>query len=459
MNITRKDVIWNYAATFLKIGVGVILFPFILRVFPQETVAIWSIFTTVTTLSGLFNFGFNSSFTRNVSYVVSGVKTLKTTGYEIVENGYSEIDYSLFKGLINAMKWFYARMAVILFSVLITVGTYYIYTVLKTYSGCHKEVYISWMILVMINSYSLYTMYYDSLMQGQGLIKRAKQIDVTGYIVYLIVAVGLILLRFNLIAIVSAQVLMVLIKRILSYMTIYNNSFRQNLQKVKALSRKEIIKVIYPNAVKMGLVQLGNLMASHSSIILGALFLSLEEIASYGITIQLLWIITSVSTVYLFTYMPEMMQQRVHNNNIAVKFFYIKSCLFLFCTFLVCGLCLLIGGEWALNLIKSQTSLLSKPFIIVALLVFAFDCNKGVAEWILLTKNEVPFFKASLFTGCSTVILLLLLLKYINLGIWSIIIAPCIAQGCYQNWKWPYEVWSQLHISIRDVKNIHINFK
>jgi Na+-driven multidrug efflux pump len=173
---------------------------------------------------------------------------------------------------------------------------------------------------------------------------------------------------------------------------------------------------------------------------LGALFLPLEEIASYGITMQLIWIIASISTVYLFTYMPKIMQQRVHNNNIVVKNFYIKSCLFLFGTFLVCGSCLLIGGEWTLNLIKSQTSLLSKQFIIVALLVLAFDYNRGIAECFLLTKNEVPFFKASLFTGCFMVILLLLFLKYTNLGVWGMIIAPCIAQGCYQNWKWPQKV-------------------
>jgi len=41
MQIGRKDVLWNYIATFLQIGVGVILLPFILRVFPQETVAVW----------------------------------------------------------------------------------------------------------------------------------------------------------------------------------------------------------------------------------------------------------------------------------------------------------------------------------------------------------------------------------------------------------------------------------
>jgi O-antigen/teichoic acid export membrane protein len=43
--IGRSDLLWNYAATFLQIGAGVVLLPFILRVFPQETMAIWTIFT------------------------------------------------------------------------------------------------------------------------------------------------------------------------------------------------------------------------------------------------------------------------------------------------------------------------------------------------------------------------------------------------------------------------------
>ncbi|MDR0686148.1 MAG: hypothetical protein LBF79_01620, partial [Dysgonamonadaceae bacterium] len=91
INIGRKDVLWNYAATFLQLGVGVIMLPFILRVFPQETVDVWTIFTTIMTLTNLLDFGYNPSFARNVSYVVSGVKELKTTGYNIVENNNGEV--------------------------------------------------------------------------------------------------------------------------------------------------------------------------------------------------------------------------------------------------------------------------------------------------------------------------------------------------------------------------------
>jgi O-antigen/teichoic acid export membrane protein len=444
MNIGRKDVIWNYAATFLKIGVGVILLPFILRSFSQETVAIWSIFTTVITLTGLFDFGFNSSFARNVTYVVSGVKVLKATGYDLVENSNSKIDYSLFKGLINAMKWFYTRMSVIFFFILITAGTYYMYTILKTYSGDHKEVYISWIILCIINSYSLYTMYYESLMQGKGLIKRSKQIQIIGQSIYLIAAVILIMLRFNLIAIVSAQALSIIVRRILSHRTVYTTEFKKSLHGAKARTLKEVLKPIYPNAIKMGLVNLGNFIVSRSPIMIGALFLSLEEMASYGITIQIIWIIASISMVYFFTYMPQIVQQRVQQGNTIIKRMYFKSCIFLFFTFLICGVFLLYAGNWILTLIESKTLLLSKPLIAAALCVSVFDYNRGIAECVLLTKNEVPFFKASLFTGCSVLLLLIVFFKYTNLGIWSMIIAPGIAQGCYQNWKWPIKAFREI---------------
>ncbi|GHT74550.1 hypothetical protein FACS1894124_4610 [Spirochaetia bacterium] len=85
MHIDRKDVLWNYAATFLQIAAQVLLLPFILRTLPQETVAIWTIFSTIIALVNLLDFGFNPSFTRNVSYIFSGAKTLKASGFDIVE--------------------------------------------------------------------------------------------------------------------------------------------------------------------------------------------------------------------------------------------------------------------------------------------------------------------------------------------------------------------------------------
>src|ERR1019366_6074958 len=107
--------------------------------------------------------------------------------------------------VIAAMRWLYLRMAIILFLLLATLGTYYINSLLQNYKGGHQEVYIAWALLCVINTYNIFTLYYDSLLEGKGLIKRAKQIVIIGQTVYLIIAALMIIYQFGLVAIVSAQ--------------------------------------------------------------------------------------------------------------------------------------------------------------------------------------------------------------------------------------------------------------
>lgn len=451
MQITKKDVIWNYAATFLKTASSALLLPFILRVMPSEMVGIWSVFMTITAFSGLLDFGFNSSFTRNVTYVFSGVSALKVKGFESVSIEDQTIDYGLLKSVISAMRWFYMRMAIILFLLLMTLGTYYIYSLLQNYKGDHREVYIAWAILCFINTYNLYTFYYDSLLQGKGLVKRSKQIIIIGQTVYFVIASILILDGYGLVAIVSAQASSVIIIRLLSYNSFFTREIKQKLCSVKTRPKKEVLKAIYPNALKMGLTSLGALMVLKSAIIIGSLYIPLEEVASYGITMQLIAVISAFATIYTATYIPKIAQLRVEQKNQSIKELYLKGEFVLLLTYLAGGMALLIFGELALNFIKSQTNFMSPIIVFVALVISFLENNHGVAGGILLTNNEVPFFKASLIAGATTILLLILMFQFGNMSLWAMVLAPGIAH-LYNNWKWPYEVFKQLNISLKDIK-------
>ena len=453
ISIGHKDVIWNFIATFLQLGTGVILMPFILHYFPSETFAIWTIFSTIIALTTLLDLGFNQSFARNISYVISGAQRLKKSGFQTVKEDIQSVDYDLFKGIIDTMKWFYSRLAIILFALLVTVGSYYIFKVALNYKGDKLEIYISWIILCIINSYSLYTFYYDSLMQGKGLVKRVKQIQIAGQSIYLLVAVALILLKFNLIAVVSAQVLSILVRRTLSYFTVYTKEFKNQLSIASKYTKDEIMKSIYPNALKLGFVNIGNAIVTRSAVIIGALYLNLNDMASYGITIQIVWVLASVGTVYFSTYIPKVIQYRAQSNDTEITRIYLYSCLFLFLTFIIGGSGLLLFGDNILTLIGSKTHLLPKINTLIILIILFFDYNRGMAEWVLSTKNEIPFFKASLFAGGTMLILLFIFLRYTNLGIWSLILAPGIAQNFYQNWKWPLVVFKELNIKFFDFFN------
>lgn len=459
MIISRADVLWNYAATFLKIGSSILLLPLILKMMPSEKVGMWTIFITISSFAGLLDFGFNPSFTRNVTYIFSGIKTLKKTGVNTIENNIFEIDFGLLKGIISTMRWFYLRIAIIQFILLSTIGTYYIASLMQGFQGDQREVYIAWGLLCGINTYNIFTLYYDSLLQGKGLIKKSKQIIIIGQTVYLLIAGILILNGNDLIAIVTAQVSSVIIIRWLSYRTFFNTEIKQTLHNAIARSQKEILKAIFPNALKVGLTGFSGFLVQKSSIIIGALYLTLDEIASYGITIQLIALIASLSGIYTATYQPKIVQLRVTSSNLAIKQLYLKGQFIVFLTYIVGGLGLLVLGGWTMQFIGSKTQLMPIGLTILALILSLEQTNLIIAGGILLTKNEVPFFKAALVSGMAVVLGLLLIFQFFTQGLIVMLLIPLIVDISYQTWKWPLEVIKELQITIKDVLPVIKNIR
>ena len=452
MRINKTDVIWNYAATVLRVASYALLLPFILRTMPAEMVGVWSVFMAINSFALLLDLGFSPSFTRNVTYIFSGIKTLKVTGFH-AEDTDKTVDYGLLKGIIIAMKWFYGRMAIVLFLLLGTLGTYYLWSVLKTYKGPQTEIYIAWIVLCAICTYSIFTQYLDCLLQGRGLVKRSKQIVIIGQSVYLVIAAAFIIAKFGLLAIISAQAISVIIIRVLVSKSFFTKEIKEALYNAVPRPKKEVLDAIYPNAIKIGLTWIGAFVIQKSSILMGSLNLPLEEIASYGITIQLVSMIANFSTIYISTYTPKIVQLRVTKDTAAIKDVYLKGQMILLLTYIAGSAALLFLGKWGLAFIGSKTLLMPAALILAAIIISILESIHGTAAGILLTNNEVPFFKASLAAATITIILLYTMFHFANMGLWAMVLAPGIAQ-LYNNWRWPYELYRQLNISKQDVGKI-----
>jgi len=451
VQIGNKDVLWNYIATFLKIGSSVLLLPFILRMMTPEMVGIWSVFMTVSAFAFILDFGFNSSFTRNVTYILGGVKKLRTNGFETIDKDNLNVDYGLLKSIIAVMRWFYLRLAIVTFILLMTLGTYYIFTLLQNYTGKHLEVYLAWLLLCLINTYNIYTLYYDSLLQGRGFVKKSKQITVIGQLTYLVIASILISSGFGLVALVSAQISSVLIIRWLSYNCFFTSEIKQNLQKSIPHSQKEVLRTIYPNAIKIGLASFGVFMGQRSAIIIGSFYLSLAEIGAYSITIQIIAIIGSVGSIQTVTYFPKIPQLRIDNKLKEIKDIYIRGLVFLTLSYTVAGNLLLFIGNWGLVWIGSKTQLMPPYIIIVALVLSWEQTNLYFANIILLSKNEVPYYKVSLVSGLVTILFFLLAFQFTSFGLIILVLVPLIIDLFYQGWRWPLLVKNELRITMRDI--------
>lgn len=442
-HIGKREIAWSYVGTAFMIGAGVILLPFILHKMPQETVGIWNIFQTITALVLLLDFGFRPTFARNISYIFSGVKSLQRNG---VAHTTSEaaVDYSLLKGTLLAMKRFYRWMALAVFALLATAGTAYFYYILQKYSGDRQDALIAWILLIAINCYNLYTFYYEALLTGKGYVKRAQQINMLGQAVYLALAIGLIYAGFGLTAIVASQLISTVIRRILTYRVFFTPELKANIELVEPQEPKAILSAISPNAIKIGLTQLGGFMVNKSAILIGSAFLTLEQVACYGITIQVMDILARCATVFYQSYLPKLAQCRAENDLNGLKRYYILCTGSLLAVYAVGSVAWIFLGNWALDIIQSQTHFVPTAMLMVMLLISTLEHNHAVSAGFIMADNKIPFFIPSLVSGAATVLLLWIFLSPLQMGIWGLILAPGIAQLAYQNWKWPSVVIKEL---------------
>lgn len=443
--IGKRDVIWNYLATLLQMGSSILLFPLILRIFPSETVGVWSVFMMITSLIGLLEFGFTPSFTRNITYIFSGVQQLIKSGINI-HGMESTINFPLLKNTIKAMKWFYSRVALVAVVILLTAGSWYLKTILNNgYQGNHTEIMVAWVFYTLILTYNIYTLYYDSLLIGVGKQVISKKIMILSQLLYLTVATLLMLAGVGILSIIAGQAVMIITKRILSYKAFFTKELSKEIKEsVDIHSPMDIIKVLAPNSIKIGLTGIGSFLVMQSSIIIGSLFLSLEELATFGITAQVVNVISSLSMVYYNAYIPKIAYLRVLKENKNILAIYYKSIVLMLITFLLSGIIITLTGNEILIWIKAKTLLVNSPMLVVMLVIAFLERNHATAGGFILLKNEVPFFKASLISGATTFILLFIFVRYLDAGLWGMILAPGIAQIAYQNWKWPYVLIKEL---------------
>jgi len=153
--------------------------------------------------------------------------------------------------------------------------------------------------------------------------------------------------------------------------------------------------------------------------------------------------------VYFYTYLPKISQLRTQDGITSIKNLFKKGCLFSFVTYLAVGLSFIFWGNWALELMKSQTQVLPRILIGTALLISFHEVIINLITNVVLSKNEVPFLKISFIVGAITLIILFICFKFTSVGVLGMIIAPGIAECLH--WIWMTGVVRELNIKGREI--------
>ena len=447
ININKKDVLWSYFSKFFNLASGLLILPLMLTMLSEDEVGMNYLMLTIGSLVTLLDFGFAPQFGRNISYLYSGAQELKKEGVVIPKSKF-KINYKLLATMICTAKYVYKILGLIVSFILLSFGTLYIYKATDGFLKVNHSLLI-WIIFSFSTFLNIYYSYYISLLSGKGMIMESNKAMLYSKLCYVFLSILLLFLGFGLLGVTIAGLISPLIHRYFSYNFFFTKDFNDiiNQYKIHRKDIKELFIIIWFNSKKLGLVTLGAFAISKFSLFIAGLFLSLPLIASYGLMMQIVGVISGLSTTLFITYQPKFSFYRIKGNSKSLISL-LSFCMFMFyLIFIAGGLTFLFVGPSFLELINSNVTLPSLTIVFIYLVVSLLEGNHSLFATLILTKNEIPFVKPALISGFFIAIGSYICLKYTNMGLLGLILVQGGCQLVYNNWRWPLYICREFNIS------------
>lgn len=444
--ITQSKIFWGLSAKALNVLGGLILLPIVVHYFNKELLALFFLFVSLTTITGILDFGFNATLTRNFAYAYAGAHKIHAEG--VCSEFGKSTNWKLIGELYILAKKIYFYLSLVALFTFFIPGSIYIYTVVRKSSISPEYAIVCWLVYSAASVLAMYFFYLSTIIQGRGDVNLANQITVVSRFVNILISSTLIVYGCGLFSISISAISVCVIERILYYKFVFIDDNHKKLKLIKNTKREKIkanLKIISANSLKFGVVSLGAYLITRATIIIATSYLGLLDSASYIFTIQIITIITGIAFTIIGVYLPKM-SQLVKEPDKQLRLFCFGN-IFSLCLYLFCAVILLFCGQYLLLFVGSKTPLLSVWQMVVLLIIYLLEVQHSNFAVMITTDNQVPFVGAAIYSGIAIVISSIFLLRFTNLGVWGLIISQGVVQLAYNNWYWICYVCKKYNVS------------
>jgi len=468
--LTWSNLSWGFLAQGLNIGTGLLLLPMILRYLKPDEIGLWFVFMSLAGLAQLLELGFQPTIARNVAYIYGGAQKLDAQGYSIADTE-EPLNIDLLKKLFVAARRIYWIVSLLALVVLAIIGSGYISTLLAPNMSAEqlidlwKEIcnidltrrecwvgdacsplqrhfimsIMAWLLFSAGYVVNYYFGYYNGFLQGRGDVTSANQVVVASRFTLIVLAGLLLFLGYGLIGVGFASLCSSVISRILARKLFWRGggAVTAALKQTSTSEPNALIKILWPNARKLGWVFLGAFLITRANVLIASSFLGLAEAGSYGLTLQILSAFISISTVVLNLQLPHINSDQVCGRYEKIVERFGKS---LATGWLIFGAevaTLFVFGNTFLDLIGSRADLLEPNLLALFAVIMFLEMNHSFFSNYLTTFNEIPFVRAALVSGVGIVTASVLTISVFHLGAWGLVLSQGVIQILYNNWKWP----------------------
>lgn len=446
IKLNNKDYIWSYIGTILSVCSSIIMTPFVIHYLDGEMLGLWYVFQSLTAITTLFDFGFSTTFARNINYCWNGAAKLEKSGVEYAAS--KEPNFYLMKKAMHACKTVFFILSFAALFLMLSLGTFYIHRILP--AGRSFSPYIAWFLCAAAIFLNLYYGYYNAFLRGVGAIAAVNKATVYARLAQIILTLVLLVCGFGIIGSSIAYLAYGLLFRQIGRRSFFRHKgIGEGLRKITApFSRsetKEMFLTVWHNAWREGLVALSNYLTTQASTIICSLYMSLSETAVYSLGVMLATAVSNVASSMYVANQPVLQAAYIANDTKETK----RSMSLIVTSFVVLNTL----GTLALTWIGLPLLRLVKPESIVTVPIML-----GISAYQLMLKfrncytsyfsctNRIPYIKSFVVSSILCVAFSLVTLGVFHWGIWGLILAQIASQAVFNIWYWPIKAHQEMRL-------------
>ena len=438
ITVKRSDVVWNYVGTIMSMGSSFLLIPLLVYFLSNEQVGLWYVFTALTGFAQLLEFGFTATLSRNILFVLSGARRLSKQGcdYASVEPG---VDWHLFRVVLRTSKVIYAVMGLAALLVSGVLGTAYVSSVT---SGFSIEWSLeSWCVFVVSIFSNLYFLYCLTFLRGVGDVAGENKAKTLARLAQLAITALLLIAGLDLLGAAIGYFAYSVVMR-----AIANSLFRRHADvqaglgtdesPVSKAEMKSVLSTVSFVAWRDGVVSLAWYGATQATSLLSSAFLGLDETATYSVMLQLASALYNISSAYLRSCFPMFQSAYVSGDRGTQRSVLERGVSCYVAMYAVGTVGVVLVALPALALVRDGFVCDHALFVGIAAYYFLLNQHSLFCN-IIVSMNEIPYFKAYLVSTVAGVCLSSFLCGVLGMGAWGLVLGQAMPQLLYNNWRWP----------------------
>ncbi|MBI1842292.1 MAG: hypothetical protein HYR88_15760, partial [Verrucomicrobia bacterium] len=447
-----SPVVWSWGFQFLRLASALVLMPLVLRpsVLSGKDLGMYWAFADLAALAILFDFGFSTSIGRNVAYALAGAHELRAEGLGDSPRS-QEPNSRLLWQLLRSTQRLFLYLSAAAALALAALGSITVaFRVDETSNP--RLTWIAWGLVLASGVLEIYAGWWNMYLRSMNEVLSSARIAALAYALRLLLAASLLVAGAGLLAMPLAGLVSSCVHRGLSR----RRCLRHLGKRPDDVPAASLIPILWPNSWRTGLQFFSVYLATKANTLLCLRFLGLEANGRFGLTAQVVGLISSMSLVWTAVKWPwvgQVCKQRdLHQLRVALwPRLWLQTLTFL----VLAGLAIPIGPI-ALRWIGSSHQLLPAPMFL-ALLGYSL-LETQFAFWttlLSLMRNRIPSLWPTFITNMITVTTVVALLRSVagpatrggdgaplgpetvSRGLLVLALTPLCAGLAFNFWFWP----------------------